>query len=114
QQSTFNNQLQQIYAKLVPMKTHVRYPFDVKRVKLDRDVEIAYCEEGKGAHTLLFVHGLGNYIPVWENCIRELSNDFRCIAVDLPGNGLSSRGDYPYSMFFYAESIARFCERLSI
>jgi pimeloyl-ACP methyl ester carboxylesterase len=32
----------------------------------------------------------------------------RCIAIDLPGNGLSSTGNYPYSMHFFSEVIAAF------
>ncbi len=90
------------------------YPFDVKYLEIHDHIKIAYCDEGKGEHTILFVHGLANYLPVWKKQIKELSQTYRCIAIDLPGNGLSSRGNYPYSMFFYAESVRRFIEGLKI
>lgn len=77
-------------------------------------IEIAYCDEGKGPHTLLFIHGLAGYLPVWKHQMHELKAVARCIAIDLPGNGLSSRGDYPFTMFFYAECVARFIEKMGL
>ena len=38
---------------------------------------------------LFFVHGFLNDAGVWTKVIDELDNDFRCIAVDLPGHGRS-------------------------
>lgn len=67
-------------------------------------------ETGGGKETILFIHGLANYAPVWKHQMRELSGDFRSIAIDLPGNGFSSKGDYPYTPFFYAECVKRFVD----
>lgn len=72
------------------------------------NIDIAYRELGEGSYTLLFIHGLGNSMIGWENNIQKLSNHFRCIAVDLPGNGLSSKDDYPYSMPFFANCLLDF------
>jgi pimeloyl-ACP methyl ester carboxylesterase len=77
-------------------------------------IEMAYMDEGSGNQTILFLHGLANYAPVWKYQMAELSTTNRCIALDLPGNGYSSRGDFPYSMFFYAECVARFIENLKL
>jgi pimeloyl-ACP methyl ester carboxylesterase len=93
--------------------TQVHYPFPVRYIGVD-GIDMAYCDEGSGSETILFVHGLGNYLGVWHKNMLALSARYRCIAVDLPGNGLSSRGDYPYSMFFYAEALHRFCEALAL
>jgi pimeloyl-ACP methyl ester carboxylesterase len=69
---------------------------------------MAYTDEGKGDKTILFIHGLGHSHSAWSQNISYLSQYFRCIAIDLPGNGLSSAGDYPYGMNFFAESVAEF------
>ncbi|OYU94953.1 MAG: hypothetical protein CFE21_14855 [Bacteroidetes bacterium B1(2017)] len=92
----------------------IKYPFPVHKCDIGSNLEIAYCDEGSGDQTLLFIHGLANYIPVFKHNIEGLKGQFRCVAIDLPGNGLSSRGDYPYSMFFYAESLARFITQLDL
>jgi pimeloyl-ACP methyl ester carboxylesterase len=89
----------------------IKYPFPVHYLEIDPQIKIAYCQEGQGETTLLFIHGLANYIPVYQYNIPELSKHFQCIAIDLPGNGLSSRNDYPFTMSFYAESVARFIKQ---
>lgn len=81
------------------------YPFPVKQVSLPGDLRVAYMEEGSGPHTLLFIHGLGSYAPAWVRNIRDLRSDYRCIALDLPGYGHSSKGDYPGHVAWYAEVI---------
>lgn len=44
---------------------------------------------GNGNPTILFVHGLGCDLDDWTLQLRELSGEFRCIALDLPGHGRS-------------------------
>jgi pimeloyl-ACP methyl ester carboxylesterase len=90
------------------------YPIKYEDINGKEKIRLAFIDEGKGNQTILFVHGLANYLPVWNAQIKHLSKSFRCIAVDLPGNGLSSSGDYPYSMFFYAETIRLFIEQLQL
>jgi pimeloyl-ACP methyl ester carboxylesterase len=96
------------------MIREVHYPFPVKHITIHDGIDIAYCDEGNNERVILFIHGLANYLPAWKYQVRSLRDDFRCIALDLPGNGLSSRGQYPYSMFFYAECIVRFIEKLKL
>jgi pimeloyl-ACP methyl ester carboxylesterase len=91
------------------MTTTISYPYPVQRQKILLDaVDIAYIDEGKGATTLLFVHGLGHSLLGWSKNIEYLKQYYRCVAIDLPGNGLSSTGEYPYSMHFFAEAIHDF------
>src|SRR5436190_1892092 len=96
------------------MKIEMNYHYPVQYVSLFNDIEICYIDEGKGAETLLFIHGMAYYGNVWFLQIEQLKKKYRCIAVDLPGCGLSSRGDYPYSMLFYSEVIAKFCAALQL
>jgi len=83
------------------------YPVQYQKILYDA-VNIAYVDEGSGDKTILFVHGLGHSLIGWQKNLDQLKEHFRCIAVDLPGNGLSSSGDYPYSMRFFAECIEAF------
>ena len=92
----------------------VQYPFPHHTVTIHQDIKIAYMDEGRGPQTLLFIHGLANYAPVWKFQMAELSKSNRCIALDLPGNGYSSRGNYPYTVFFYAECVVRFMEKMDL
>jgi len=89
----------------------VQYPFKVKHTSVHPDIDVAWCDEGEGEQTLLFIHGLAGYMPLWKYQITELKSKYRCIAIDLPGNGKSPSGKFPYSMFFYAETIAKFIEK---
>ena len=91
------------------MKVH--YPFLVKHTTVHPEVDIAWCDEGEGEQTLLFIHGLAGYLPLWKYQIQGLKAKYRCIALDLPGNGKSTSGNVPYSMFFYAETVAKFIEK---
>jgi len=75
---------------------------------------MAYVDEGVGEKTLLFVHGLATYALSWKKNIEGLKKDHRCIAIDLPGNGLSDRGDFSYSISFFADCIIEFINNLGL
>ncbi|MFN4084088.1 MAG: alpha/beta fold hydrolase [Bacteroidia bacterium] len=96
------------------MNKHFSYPYTVKYCDIGNKINIAYGEFGSGQKTILFIHGLAGYGLMWYANALELSKKHKCIVIDLPGNGLSSRGDYPYTMFFYAECVARFIEKLEL
>lgn len=92
----------------------LNYGLPVKKINLNNDIQLAYSESGSSGQVILFIHGLASYIPAWKKNIEVLSKDYRCIAIDLPGYGLSSKGNYEGSMTFYAETIKEFCEKLGI
>ena len=54
---------------------------------------VAVTDTGKGP-TLLFVH-VGSWSFVWRDVLLRLQNDFRCVAIDAPGCGLSDRVPTP-------------------
>ncbi|HEX9979678.1 MAG TPA: alpha/beta fold hydrolase [Flavobacterium sp.] len=92
----------------------VPYPFEVKKVDVD-GIEIAYIDEGDNqGDVLLFVHGMGSAIPAWRKNIPELKNHFRCIALDLPGHGHSSKEDHPFTMDFYSRVVTGFMHTLGL
>jgi pimeloyl-ACP methyl ester carboxylesterase len=92
----------------------LKYPFSVKKIQLKENLEIAYVDEGKGSQTLIFIHGLGSYLPAWQLNIKDLQKHFRCIALDLPGYGQSSKGDYAIGMDFYAQTILDLMDKLNL
>ena len=76
--------------------------------------KIAYIDQGNGEQTIILVHGLASNAGFWRYNIPELSKNYRVIAVDLPGYGKSQKGDYPYSMSFYADQIKNLIEELKL
>jgi pimeloyl-ACP methyl ester carboxylesterase len=105
------------YENVSPVKSmsDISYKYEVLTEDLSDNITIAYVDEGpKNARTLLFIHGLGSYLPAWNKNIDELSKKYRCIAIDLPGYGKSSKGNHDYSMKFFAGVIDEFLQKLEI
>jgi len=90
------------------------YRFVTKKMAINDSIELAYIDEGDGDVTLLFVHGLATYLPSWDKNIEVLREKYRCIAIDLPGYGRSSKANYPGTMSFYAQSIKQFADKLEL
>jgi pimeloyl-ACP methyl ester carboxylesterase len=67
--------------------------------------QINYVEAGSGERTLVLIHGLASDLRAWRNNIDALARDYRVIAIDLPGYGKSSKGNYTYSMEFFAKVV---------
>ncbi len=90
------------------------YPYATKTVLLSDSIAVAYADEGAGPQTLLFIHGLGSYLPAWQKNIDALKPYYRCIAIDLPGYGKSDKGDYAYNMSFFANIIRQLIQTLQL
>ena len=91
----------------------IKYPFDTKFIKVN-EYEIAYVDEGNSENVLLFIHGLGSYLKAWDRNIPELKNHFRCIALDLPGYGKSSKQIHSGKCSFYVEILNAFISKLNL
>ncbi len=52
-------------------------------------------DAGKGAPTLVFIHGFSGDLSDWDPQVRAFSSMHRCIAVDLPGHGKTPRSAPP-------------------
>jgi pimeloyl-ACP methyl ester carboxylesterase len=61
---------------------------------------IAYRDAGHG-HALLLIHGMAGSSATWRAIIPQLSKQYRVIAPDLLGHGMSAkpRGDYSLGAF---------------
>jgi len=47
-------------------------------------VEITECTGGKFKDEILFIHGYPDTARVWDNQVKELKKNYRCIAVTMP------------------------------
>jgi pimeloyl-ACP methyl ester carboxylesterase len=90
------------------------YPYPLHQLTLSNHTRVAYVDEGEGPYTLLFIHGLNGYHQAWKKNIDGLREDYRCIALDLPGNGRSSTGDYPYTIEYFASIVSEFITELGL
>ncbi len=62
------------------------------------EMRVHYRDQGTGA-ALVLIHGSNSSLHTWEGWVRELSNDFRVISLDLPGHGLTgpdAKGRYDW------------------
>lgn len=85
----------------------IEYPFasnyfDVNGQKLH------YIDEGKG-ETLLFIHGTPSWSFDYRNIIKKLISNYRCIAIDHIGVGLSDKPEhYDYSTQNHSKTLEKF------
>jgi len=89
------------------------FPFASHFIEIDGHT-VHYVDEGSGP-TLLMLHGN----PTWSFLFREvillLRKDFRCIALDYPGFGLSTpRPGYRYLPEEHADVVTAFVDELDL
>ncbi|WP_299990116.1 alpha/beta hydrolase [uncultured Pontibacter sp.] len=97
-----------------PVFEGLNYKYAVSKVTLPNGTRIAYTDEGKGPETLIFIHGLGSYLPAWDKNVAELSQHYRCIAIDLPGYGKSDKTGITAGMATYAEDVLALMDALQL
>jgi pimeloyl-ACP methyl ester carboxylesterase len=90
------------------------YIYDIKRITLPSGKELAMMDEGTGDQTILFIHGLANYAAVWNMQLFSLKDTYRCIAIDLPGNGLSAPIETTYNIELYTQTIIEVIVELNL
>lgn len=77
-------------------------------------VPVHVSDSEKGDKVLLFLHGYLETLYIWEEFRDSLSSDFRTIAIDLPGHGLSISHPTCNDMHFYADIISDLLVKLKI
>jgi pimeloyl-ACP methyl ester carboxylesterase len=77
-------------------------------------VKIHYKEYGKGNYNLVFIHGWGCDLNVWNEQFAFFSNKSRMIFIDLPGYGESEKPNVDYTLDFFAESVKNTLDDLKI
>ena len=67
--------------------------------------KVHYLIEGKGSHTIVFVHCWAGNADFWREQVPELAGHARLILVDLPGHGQSDKPHVEYTMDFFASAV---------
>lgn len=89
------------------------FPFESRFVELDGNV-VHYVDEGSGP-ILLMLHGNPVWSFVYREVISALQDQFRCIALDFPGFGLSTAAPgYRYLARDHAELLVSFLDHLDL
>lgn len=89
--------------------------FSVRHQFLEIDgARIHYVDEGRG-DTLLLLHGNPSWSFLYRKIIAGLKDDFRCVALDFPGYGLSQAAPrYRFTPREHSELLEHFVERLGL
>jgi pimeloyl-ACP methyl ester carboxylesterase len=86
----------------------------VRKVEID-GASVTYIEYGDAsAPAILMIHGLGGSWQNWLENILQLGEDFRVIAMDLPGFGASEMPREPISIDGYARCVIGLLDELGI
>ncbi|SRR5579883_154187 len=89
------------------------YPFEDRYLELP-DARLHYIDEGIGP-VLLFVHAGPAWSFIFRGLIVRLREDFRCVALDFPGSGLSPAPvGYRPQLAGSAEILDRFIRALDL
>lgn len=89
------------------------FPFESRFVTVG-DTTFHFVDEGRG-ETLLFLHGGPMSSFMWRHSLRALRERYRCVAVDLPGLGLSRTPLVPGHGFAHmADALQRFVQTLGL
>ncbi len=69
---------------------------------------------GGSGPALFLVHGLGGCAEDFRQLAALLAGSFTCLIPDLPGFGLSSKPDVPYSPDFFAQALGEMARELGL
>ena len=89
--------------------------FDVEHRFLDLDgARIHYVDEGVG-EAILLLHGNPAWSFLYRKIIAGLKDEFRCVALDYPGYGMSSApAGYRFTPREHSAVLERFVDRLAL
>jgi haloalkane dehalogenase len=89
------------------------FPFQNHYLDIDGN-RVHYIDEGRGP-ILLLLHGNPTWSFLYRHMIPELSNHFRCIALDYPGFGLSAaRHGYNFRPSEHSAVVEEFANALGL
>ena len=89
------------------------FPFESKWFQSSRG-QVHYVDEGAGA-PILFLHGNPTWSFLYRGIVIRLRKNFRCIAVDYPGFGLSPHPPgYGYTAAEHAEVVLELVKGLGL
>lgn len=98
---------------LLPEPLRAEYPFESNFLDLG-NVQSHFVDAGSGS-PILFVHGNPTWSFAWRNFVKDLKHDYRVVAVDHVGMGLSEKpADYDYTLKQHVENLVRLIDELDL
>lgn len=89
------------------------YPFESRYCDIDGN-KMHYIDEGEGT-PILFAHGTPEWSFGWRDLIKGLRGQYRCIAADMLGFGLSDKPpDADYTVAAHARRLESFINILNL
>ena len=89
------------------------FPFQSRYLDIEGH-RVHYVDEGEGP-VLLMLHGNPTWSFLYRRLIGDLSDSFRCIALDYPGFGLSTAADgYGFTAAEHSGVVSRFVAELGL
>lgn len=73
-----------------------------------------HCIDSGAGDAVVFLHGNPTWSYLWRNVVPEVSKNFRCIAPDLIGMGMSDKPDIEYSFFDHVKYFEGFIEAMGL
>jgi haloalkane dehalogenase len=93
--------------------SHELFPVEHRFLDLD-DARIHYVDEGAG-ETILLLHGNPAWSFLYRKIIAGLRDEFRCVALDYPGYGMSTAPPgYRFTPREHSAVLERFVDRLEL
>ena len=90
------------------------YPFQSHYFNLEDSQRLHYLDEGSG-DVILMLHGNPTWSYYYRHLIKTLSKNYRVIAPDHIGCGLSSKPqDYNYNLSNHIHNVEKLIEKLGI
>lgn len=100
-------------SSLLPESLHAEYPFVPKSLDIDGR-RYSYVDEGEG-EPILMVHGNPTWSFAWRNFVKHFSPNYRCLAVDHMGMGLSDKPqDHAYTIEQHISNLCRLIQELDL
>ena len=89
------------------------FPFQSRWSQID-GIRVHYVDEGAG-RPILMCHGNPTWSFLYRKLIGRLQGQFRCVAMDYPGFGLSDRPEgYGYTPAEHARIVGRLADQLGL
>ena len=77
-------------------------------------IRLRYESWGVGETPVVFIHGLGSCAEDWFMQLPAFAAQYRCLAVDLRGHGLSDKPDGDYTVSLFAADVAQMLTALGL
>ncbi|MGH7732242.1 MAG: alpha/beta fold hydrolase [Gemmatimonadales bacterium] len=75
------------------------------------DVEVRAVRAGAGDTTLFFLHGYLESLVAWRPLFERFARNYRVVAIDAPGSGLSDKPAGPYTLGAQEARLSDFLDR---